>query len=105
MPGRMYHIKWWVPPAKGDGTAIVHASDGLPASSIAQGAADQMTRLAEQCPAGGIMPEPHEGERFALRCDGIVVTDDPVPPAELIELVLLDRTGEAYDHAELARTK
>lgn len=105
----IYNIRWEVPVTIGDGHVLVTSSHRLPAAEAAHQAALRLAHLAERCPAGGILPTPHEGERFAISHEGrIYAGDDLLPAAEprlKVDLVLLDKHGTPYDPSEVALTR
>jgi hypothetical protein len=108
MSARVYHIRWRVPVTSGDGQVYVTASPGMPVSLIAAQAVKNLTKLAEACPAGGIMPEPLAGEEWALtpRDHSHPRLTGSMDVAEgAYDLVLLDRAGAPYDPSELVRTR
>lgn len=99
-----YRVYWPIPPTGQGGTVIISSSEALADKHpdfLARDAVKRLVELAKQCPAGGVMPKPLEGERFALQSKAGKI--DPSPLPDDLTLVLLDAYGTPYDHAEIAR--
>lgn len=101
----IFRARWRVPVTTGDANVFM-ATQVSDVSYLTRFAVGRLKRLSESCPAGGIMPEPLDGERWAFERDGEVFLDT-VPDVDdvVYDLVLIDKHGNPYDPSELVKPK